>query len=142
MDEHGAKIEEKAREMKIEPQEYVDGIAAEFQSAWEKLNISNDNFLRTTGAAHIEAVQKALRFMHDKGDIYLSKYEGLYCRGCEQYKSERDLINGLCPDHQIAPEKMSEECYTFRMSKYQDELLKKIKKGELRVLPDNRKKKL
>ncbi|MFH1255438.1 MAG: class I tRNA ligase family protein [bacterium] len=142
MDEHGAKIEEKAREMKIEPQEYVDGIAAEFQSAWEKLNISNDNFLRTTGAAHIEAVQKALRFMHDKGDIYLSKYEGLYCRGCEQYKSERDLINGLCPDHQIAPEKMSEECYTFRMSKYQDELLKKIKKGELRVLPDNRKKEI
>lgn len=139
MDEHGAKIEEKARAMKIEPQKYVDGIAAEFQSAWKRLNISNDNFLRTTNREHREAVQAALRFMHDKGVIYLSKYEGLYCRGCEQYKSERDLVNGLCPDHQIAPEKMSEECYTFKLSEYQDELLEKIKKDELRILPANRK---
>lgn len=138
-DEHGAKIEEKARERKIEPQKYADEIAEKFKAAWRELNISNDNFLRTTDEAHVKAVQKALQFMYDKGDIYLSAYEGLYCRGCEQYKTERDLVDGLCPDHRAAPEKMSEECYNFRLSKYQDELLEKIKKDELRILPANRK---
>ncbi|MBI4779144.1 methionine--tRNA ligase [Candidatus Falkowbacteria bacterium] len=138
-DEHGAKIETKAKEMKLEPKQYADKIADAFKEAWQELNISHDGFLRTTGEAHIKAVQKALRFMHDKGDIYLSKYEGLYCRGCEQYKSERDLIDGMCQDHKIAPEKMSEECYTFKLSKYQDELLEKIKNDELQILPLNRK---
>ncbi|MDP2708579.1 MAG: class I tRNA ligase family protein [bacterium] len=138
-DEHGAKIEEKARQMKIAPEKYADQIAEKFKAAWEKLNISNDNFLRTTDEAHIKAVQKALTFMHDKGDIYLSVYEGLYCRGCEQYKTERDLEEGLCPDHRVAPEKMSEECYNFRLSKYQDELLKKIKNDVIKIRPVNRK---
>ncbi|MFA5359531.1 MAG: methionine--tRNA ligase [Patescibacteria group bacterium] len=138
-DEHGAKIETKAKEMKLEPQVYTDKIATAFKEAWKELNISNDNFLRTTDEAHIKAVGKALQYMYDKGDIYLSKYEGLYCRGCEQYKSERDLVDGLCPDHKVAPEKMSEECYTFKLSKYQDELLEKIKKDELKILPANRK---
>lgn len=138
-DEHGAKIKEKARELKLEPKQYADEMAGKFKAVWRELNISNDNFLRTTDEAHVKAVQKALQYMHDKGDIYLSKYEGLYCRGCEQYKSERDLVNGECPDHKIAPEKMSEECYTFKLSKYQDELLKKIKKDELQILPFNRK---
>ena len=138
-DEHGAKIEAKAKEMKMEPKQYADKIAAVFKQAWKELNISNDNFLRTTDEKHVKAVQKALQYMYDKGDIYLSKYEGLYCRGCEQYKSERDLVNGECPDHKVAPEKMSEECYTFRLSKYQNELLEKIKKDELQILPANRK---
>ena len=138
-DEHGAKIENKAKEMKLEPQKYTDEIAAAFKDVWKELNISNDNFLRTTDEAHIKAVQKALQYMYDKGDIYLGKYEGLYCRGCEQYKNERDLVNGECPDHKVAPEKMSEECYTFKLSKYQDELLEKIKKDELQILPLNRK---
>ena len=138
-DEHGAKIENKAKEMKLEPQKYTDEIAAAFRDVWKELNISNDNFLRTTDEEHIKAVQKALQYMYDKGDIYLGKYEGLYCRGCEQYKSERDLVNGECPDHKVVPEKMSEECYTFKLSKYQDELLEKIKKDELQILPLNRK---
>lgn len=138
-DEHGAKIEAKAREMKLEPKQYADKITAAFIEAWQELNISNDNFLRTTDEKHMAAVGKALQHMYDKGDIYLSKYEGLYCRGCEQYKSERDLVNGECPDHKVAPEKMSEECYNFKLSKYQDELLKKIKKDELEILPANRK---
>jgi methionyl-tRNA synthetase len=138
-DEHGAKIETKAKEMQMEPEQYADKIATIFKNAWKELNISNDNFLRTTDEKHIKAVQKALQYMYDKGDIYLSKYEGLYCRGCEQYKSERDLVDGLCPDHKVAPEKMSEECYSFKLSKYQDELLEKIKKDELQILPANRK---
>ncbi|MDD4271660.1 MAG: class I tRNA ligase family protein [Patescibacteria group bacterium] len=138
-DEHGAKIESKAKEMGLEPKRYADEVAAVFKEAWKELNISNDNFLRTTDEAHMKAVQTALQYMYNKGDIYLSKYDGLYCRGCEQYKSERDLVDGLCPDHKIAPEKMSEECYTFKLSKYQDELLEKIKKDELKILPPNRK---
>ncbi|MDO8667678.1 MAG: methionine--tRNA ligase [bacterium] len=138
-DEHGAKIETKAGEMKIDPKAYADGISAKFLEAWQKLNISNDNFIRTTDEQHVKAVQTALQFMHDKGDIYLGKYEGLYCRGCEQYKSDRDLVDGLCPDHKVAPEKMSEECYSFRLSKYQDQLLELIKKDKLKILPANRK---
>jgi len=138
-DEHGAKIEEKARDMKIEPEEYADEISGKFRQAWQGLNISFDNFIRTTDEKHMAAVQKALQFMYDKGDIYLGKYEGLYCRGCEQYKSERDLVNGLCPDHKIAPEKMSEECWTFKLSKYQDELLALFKKDKLKILPAERK---
>ena len=106
-DEHGAKIAEKAREMKIEPQQYANEISSKFKEAWSELNITNDNFIRTTDEEHIKAVQKALQYMYDRSDIYLGKYEGLYCRGCEQYKSQRDLINGLCSDHQTAPEKMS-----------------------------------
>jgi len=138
-DEHGAKIKEKAREMKLPPKEYADEISAKFIVAWQKLNIANDGFLRTTDPKHIKAVQTALQYMYDKGDIYLSKYEGLYCRGCEQYKGERDLIDGLCPDHKVAPEKMSEECYNFKLSKYAGQLLKFIKQDKLKILPANRK---
>ncbi len=138
-DEHGAKIEARAREMKLEPKQYADEIAAKFKLAWSELNISHDNFIRTTDEKHVKAVEKTLQFMYDKGDIYLGKYEGLYCRGCEQYKSERDLIDGECPDHKIAPEKMSEECYNFKLSKYQDQLLKLIKKDKLKILPQERK---
>ncbi len=138
-DEHGAKINEKAVAMKMEPKQYADEISAKFQQAWKELNISNDNFLRTTDPKHAAAVQEALQYMYGKGDIYLGKYQGLYCRGCEQYKSERDLVDGKCPDHNLVPEKMSEECYTFKLSKYQDELLKKIKNDELQILPLNRK---
>jgi len=138
-DEHGAKIEEKARGLKLESKKYADEIAEKFKEAWRQLNISNDNFLRTTDPAHIKAVEKALQSMYDKGDVYLGKYQGLYCRGCEQYKNERDLADGLCPDHKVAPEKMSEECYNFKLSKYQDELLKLIKKDKLKILPLNRK---
>jgi methionyl-tRNA synthetase len=138
-DEHGAKIEEKAGEMKVAPKQYADGISAKFRQAWQELNISHDNFIRTTDEKHIKAVQTALQYMYDKGDIYLGKYEGLYCRGCEQYKSERDLVDGLCPDHKVAPERMSEECYTFKLSKYQDQLLALIEKNQLKILPENRK---
>lgn len=138
-DEHGAKIEEKANEMKLKLQKYTDEIADKFKQAWQELNISNDNFIRTTDENHIKAVQKVLLFMYNKGDIYLNKYEGLYCRGCEQYKKERDLVDGLCPDHKTVPEKMSEECYTFKLSKYQSKILELIKKDELQILPVSKK---
>ena len=138
-DEHGAKIAAKASETGQEPQQFVDLTAQEFQSAWKSLNISHDNFIRTTDPEHIKAVQAALRFMYEKGDIYLGNYAGLYCRGCEQFKNEKDLVNGLCPDHKIAPEQMSEETYLFKMSKYARELLVKIRNDEIKIRPEGRK---
>src|SRR3989344_5035275 len=138
-DEHGAKIAAKASEAGQEPQQFVDLTAQEFQSAWKSLNISHDNFIRTTDPEHIKAVQAALRFMYEKGDIYLGNYAGLYCRGCEQFKNEKDLVNGLCSDHKIAPEQMSEETYLFKMSKYARELLVKIRNDEIKIRPEGRK---
>jgi len=138
-DEHGAKVEAKAREAGKKPQEFVDEVAAKFQFSWDELNISHNRFIRTTEKNHILAVQNALRVMYDKGDIYKGKYEGLYCQGCEQYKNEKDLVDGKCPNHDVKPEKMSEECYMFKLSKYQDELFKKIEKDELKINPVERK---
>jgi len=138
-DEHGAKVAEKAKEQGKESKQFVDEVAAKFQFAWDELNISNDNFIRTTDPEHIKAVQNCLQYLYDKGDIYKGKYEGLYCKGCEQYKSEKDLVNGKCPEHNVVPEKMSEECYMFKLSKYQDELLDKIKKDEFKISPMARK---
>ncbi len=138
-DEHGAKIEAKAREAGIEPQEFVNEVAAKFEFAWDELNISYNRFIRTTEEAHIKAVQNALDYMYQKGDIYKGKYEGWYCRGCEQFKSERDLVDGKCPDHGIVPEKMSEETYLFKLSRYQDELYEKIKNDEFRISPPEKK---
>lgn len=138
-DEHGAKIETKAREAGKEPQVFVDAIADKFKTTWQNMNISNDRFIRTTETEHIKAVQASLQYMYDKGDIYQGRYEGLYCKGCEQFKSERDLVDGKCTDHGTVPEKMSEDCYMFKLAKYKDELLEKIKNDELKINPPERK---
>ncbi|KKQ62040.1 MAG: Methionine-tRNA ligase [Parcubacteria group bacterium GW2011_GWE2_38_18] len=138
-DEHGAKIAEKAAEAGVEPQKFVDEVANSFQIAWKELNISNDRFIRTTEADHKKAVQRAMEVMYAKGDIYKAKYEGLYCQGCEQFKNEKDLVDGKCPDHKTVPQWMSEEAYMFKLSKYQDELLKKIQDDELMILPVEKK---
>jgi methionyl-tRNA synthetase len=137
-DEHGAKVEAKAMENGKEPQEFVDDISETFINAWKELNISNDNFIRTTDESHIKAVQNALQYLHDKGDIYKGEYKGLYCHGCEQYKNEKDLIDGKCPDHNTEPEEICEETYLFKLSKYKEELLKKIKADEFNILPIER----
>lgn len=138
-DEHGAKIAEKAEGEGKSPEEFVDGIADEFKKAWEEMDISYDNFIRTTDKGHVKAVQKALEAMREKGDIYLGSYEGLYCTGCEQFKNEKDLVNGLCPDHKIPPVHLKEESYMFRLSKYAKELLKLIEKDDLAVRPVEKK---
>jgi len=138
-DEHGAKIEEKAKKARKKPKEFTDEIAAKFQFSWGELNISNDNFIRTTDKNHIRAVTKALKFMRTKGDIYKGVHKGLYCRECEQFKTERDLVDGLCPEHKITPEKVEEESYMFKLAKYKDQLLEKIKNNELQILPKERK---
>ncbi|MBU4216836.1 class I tRNA ligase family protein [Candidatus Parcubacteria bacterium] len=138
-DEHGAKIQQKADVAGKDPKFFVDEIVASYHKAWKELSISNDKFIRTTDENHKLAVQNALQKMYDKGDIYLDKYEGLYCTGCEQFKNEKDLVGGLCPDHNTEPEKMCEDTYVFKMSKYSDRLLQKIKSDEYKIIPVERK---
>lgn len=138
-DEHGIKIEQKAEELNQSLEDFTNKNAHQFEKIWEKLNITNDTFIRTTNKKHIEAVKNALEYMYNQGDIYLDKYEGLYCNGCEQFKNEKDLIDGKCPDHGTIPEKMSEETYMFRMSKYADKLEKAILNDELIISPPEKK---
>ncbi|HAV10925.1 MAG TPA: methionine--tRNA ligase [Candidatus Moranbacteria bacterium] len=141
-DEHGAKIEKKAKEEGREPQEFVDEIAAVFVDLWKRLNISNDVFIRTTSPEHKAAVQKVLQELHDNGSIYKGTYKGLYCVGCEQFKSENELVDGKCPDHNAVPEEMEEECYLMKMNKWQETLIEKIKNDEFKIQPERYKKEI
>lgn len=118
-DEHGDKIVQAAEAAGQTPKEFVDQISGTFQNLWPKLNISNSDFIRTTQQRHIDTVRKVLQQVYDNGDIYLSEYEGLYCYGCEQFLTEKDLVDGKCPDHDKEPAVIKEKNYFFRMSKYQ-----------------------
>lgn len=125
-DEHGDKIAEAAEKEGSTPQAYADKISALFRDLWPELNISNDAFIRTTDENHKKVVQDVLQQIYDKGDIYYSEYEGLYCVGCERFYLERELVDGKCPDHKKEPEKIKESNYFFRMSNYQDWLIDHI----------------
>ncbi|MBU4455335.1 class I tRNA ligase family protein [Patescibacteria group bacterium] len=138
-DEHGAKIEKAAEKAGKNPKEFVDELAAKFELAWDELDISHDKFIRTTDENHIKAARNAMQYLYDKGFIYKGEYEGLYCLGCEQYKTEKELVGGKCPDHGTEPQKMKEECYMFKLSAFQDRILELIKKDELLVRPAERK---
>lgn len=138
-DEHGEKNEEAAVAAGIDPQQYVDKMSAKFQLAWDSLDITYDNFIRTTDKKHVAAASKALEHLYKKGFIYKGKYEGLYCVGCEQYKTKKDLVDGLCPEHKKSPVAMSEESYLFKLSAFADELKQKIEDDELRIRPLERK---
>ena len=118
-DEHGQKIARKADEAGQDRQEYVNHYAEEFKKLGVGLNLSFDNFIRTTNASHKHAAQELWKRCEANGDIYKKKYSGLYCVGCESFKTESDLIDGKCPDHLKAPELVEEENYFFRLSKYQ-----------------------
>ncbi len=126
-DEHGDKILEAANRESITPKDYVDKISGLFRDLWPKLNMSNNDFIRTTNPDHIKVVKNLLQKIYDSGDIYFSEYEGIYCFGCERFYQERELINGKCPDHGTEPEKIKESNYFFRMSKYQNWLIDYIK---------------
>jgi len=121
-DEHGQKIAQKADEKGESRQAYVDHYAGVFETLRKSLNLSYDNFIRTTGDAHKLAAQELWKRCDRAGDIYKKKYSGLYCVGCESFKVESDLIDGLCPEHQKAPEFIEEENYFFRLSNYQSYL--------------------
>jgi len=126
-DEHGDKIVQAAEKEGLQPREYVDKISGLFRALWPELNIDNSDFIRTTDPAHIAVVKMILNKIHDAGDIYFSEYEGLYCFGCERFYTERELQDGKCPDHEVAPEIIKESNYFFKMSRYQDWLIQHIK---------------
>ena len=125
-DEHGDKIAEAAAKQGKKPQEYVDDISGIFRNTWKFLKITPDNFIRTTDSDHIHTVQHILQKVYDNGDIYFAEYSGLYCKGCERFLTEKELVDGNCPDHQVPPEEISEQNYFFRMSKYQQQLIDHI----------------
>ena len=117
-DEHGQKIELKAEEQGILPQEYVDNISLEVRNIWDVMNTSYDKFVRTTNPVHKEKVQKIFKKLYDKGDIYKGKYEGLYCTPCESFFTESQLVDSKCPDCGREVTKASEEAYFFKLSNY------------------------
>ena len=138
-DEHGKKIQQIAESESKNPKVFVDEIVKNFQKLWVDLNISNDNFIRTTDPEHEKDVKKILQELYDKKFIYKGYYEAYYCVGCEQYLTETDLVNGCCPLHKKEPEIRKEEAYLFKLSDFQKELLDLIKKDKLQILPIARK---
>lgn len=119
-DEHGDKIVKAATKENKTPKEFVDGISNEFAALWNDLKIDYDKFIRTTDEKHKKSVQTLLQRIYDKGDIYYGEYGGHYCFGCERFYTEKELEDGLCPQHKTKPEYISEKNYFFKMSKYQE----------------------
>lgn len=139
-DEHGQKVEETAKSKGLTPQEWTDFMAPKFTDMWEKLNINYTDFIRTTQPRHKDAVKKILKTVYDKGDIYKGEYEGKYCVSCETFVPENQVVNGnCCPDCGKELRMVKEESYFFRMSKYQDALLKHIEEHPDFILPHSRK---
>lgn len=137
-DEHGQKIEQKAQEQGVTPIEYVDKIVAGFQNLWKMLNISNDDFIRTTQPRHEKVVQEVFRRIYEKGDIYKGAYKGLYCTPCESFWLERQLVDGKCPDCGREVKEVAEEAYFFKISKYADRLLQYIEEHPDFIQPVSR----
>ena len=122
-DEHGDKIAQAAAKAGVKPRAYTDGISAKFRETWQRLGISNDDFIRTTEERHRTVVQGILQALWDAGEIYLGKYGGHYCFGCERFYTEKEIVDGKCPDHQTPLTWIEEENYFFKMSKYQGWLI-------------------
>ncbi|MGD9055281.1 MAG: methionine--tRNA ligase [Desulfobacterales bacterium] len=126
-DEHGDKVVRAAQKENLSPRKYVDKISRLFKELWPELNVNNNYFVRTTDAAHMEVVSQILQKIYDAGDIYFSEYEGQYCFGCERFYTDRELVGGKCPDHEVEPEIIKESNYFFKMSRYQNWLIDHIK---------------
>jgi len=138
-DEHGKKVEEKAKEAKMNPQAYVDQQTAVIKEIWDLMNTSYDKFVRTTDSYHKKQVQKIFEKLYDQGDIYKSEYEGWYCTPCESFWTDGQLKDGKCPDCEREVHKAKEESYFFRMSKYADQLIEHIEKHPEFIQPESRK---
>ncbi len=141
-DEHGQKIEEIANELHITPKKYVDQIAGQIREIWDLMNCSYSKFIRTTDDYHEAVVQKIFRKLYEQGDIYKSEYEGLYCTPCESFWTETQLVDGCCPDCGRPVQKTKEEAYFFKMSKYQDRLMKHIEEHPEFIQPESRKREM
>ncbi len=135
-DEHGDKIVEAAERENVPPEEYVDRISRMFRDAWPLLEIAPDNFIRTTDPDHVATVRDILQKVYDNGDIYFDEYTGLYCRGCERFLTDKELVEGNCPDHQVPPKEIAEQNYFFRMSNYQRQLIDHIRENPDFITPE------
>ena len=135
-DEHGDKIVRAAKNENLSPRAYVDKISGLFKDLCPELRIRYNHFIRTTDPAHIAVVKNILQKIYDSGEIYFSEYEGLYCFGCERFYTERELVDGKCPDHKTEPEVIKESNYFFKMSKYQDWLIDHINNNPDFIYPE------
>lgn len=141
-DEHGQKLQQAAADNGLAPQEYVDQMVVGIKDLWQLLNISYDDFIRTTDEHHVKAVQKIFTRLYEQGDIYLDEYEGNYCTPCESFWTDSQLAEGKCPDCGRDVHKMKEESYFFKMSKYQDQLLAHIESHPDFIQPATRAKEM
>ena len=137
-DEHGQKIQDIAKEKGVTPQEYVDEIVSGIKDLWKTMEISYDDFIRTTEPRHVKRVQQIFMQLYEKGDIYKGEYEGMCCTPCESFWTESQLVDGKCPDCGRPVQKAKEEAYFFRLSKYQDRLLEMFEKNPEFLQPDSR----
>ncbi|MEA3248185.1 MAG: methionine--tRNA ligase [Nanoarchaeota archaeon] len=137
-DEHGKKVEDAAKKSEKTPQEFVDEVSKKFKKAWKSLNINYDRFIRTTDKDHQKVVAEFIKKCEANGDIYFGNYKGFYCTGCEAYYTEKDCPELICPQHKKPLEKIEEETYFFRLSKYQKFLLDHYKKHPEFILPKSR----
>lgn len=138
LDEHGAKIAERAAAEELDPQVFVDRQAEVFLDVWRRYNVSNDSFVRTTSEHHKRAVGMFLQKLFDKGDVYEGFYEGLYCVGCEKFLTEKELVDGKCPDHLRVPERLKEKNYFFKLKKYLPQVTKAVSSGAIAIEPEAR----
>ncbi len=138
-DEHGQKIEEKAKAAHVTPKEYVDGVAGTIRAVWDGVGTSYDKFIRTTDEDHVKTVQKIFRKFYEQGDIYKGEYEGWYCTPCESFWTESQLVDGKCPDCGREVRRAKEEAYFFRMGKYADRLIAHIESHPDFIRPVSRK---
>ncbi|HPQ46704.1 MAG TPA: methionine--tRNA ligase [Clostridia bacterium] len=138
-DEHGQKIQDKAAEAGVAPKIFVDGIAEEIKRIWGIMGSSHDKFIRTTDPEHEKTVQRIFDKLYKQGDIYEGVYEGWYCTPCESFWTETQLVEGKCPDCNREVQKAREESYFFRLSKYQDKLMKHIEENPHFIQPESRK---
>ena len=138
-DEHGAKVAEAAAQRGISPKEFTDGIVDQFKAAWQSLDITNDYFVRTTDERHKAGVQAFLAHLHERGEIYKGKYEGLYCVGCEAFKAESEIVDGKCVLHPTrALEWVEERNWFFRLSRYRDFLRTLLTERREFIQPESR----
>ena len=138
-DEHGQKIQDKAAAAGKTPKQYVDEIVANVKSLWKLLDVSYDRYIRTTDEYHVKSVQKIFKTLYDKGEIYKGFYEGMYCKPCETFWTESQLVDGKCPDCGREVYKAKEDAYFFKLGKYADRLLKHYEEHPDFIQPEARK---
>ena len=139
-DEHGAKVAEVAKKNNVSPQQFTDQIAQQYKEAWANLDISNNDFIRTTEDRHKKIVVNILNKLKEAGVLYEADYKGLYCVGCEKFITESELVDGKCPNHNTEPETLAEKNWFFKLSDYLPKIKKSIESGELIIYPEARQK--